>query len=65
MVSLYNIGDTVLLKGTVMRVEQIPDGRILYTLREYEVPLQETNIVGRIEKPWSLEQISMPERRSQ
>ena len=52
MISKYDIGDTVILTGTVEQVEQGPDGRIHYTLKEYRVPIKEETILARIEEPW-------------
>ena len=54
MISQYDIGDTVILVGTVKRIEQSPDGTVCYEMREYNVPVAEEMIAGRVEKPWKL-----------
>lgn len=54
MQSIYEIGDTVILSGTVVRIEQMPNGGIFYYLKEYDVPVGETSILGRLEAPWAL-----------
>lgn len=55
MISKYEIGDVVLLSGTITGVEQDSSGEITYRIREYTVPVGETAIVARIEEPWRLQ----------
>ena len=55
MISKYEIGDTILLKGTITSIEAISDDTILYKVREYNLPVSEDYIVARIEEPWKLE----------
>ena len=54
MISMYEIGDTVILRGTVKRIEVTQDGEIIYYMQEYQVPVGEETIVGRVEEPWKL-----------
>lgn len=54
MFSNYDIGDTVILSGTVERIEQIPTGEIVYTLKEYDRPIRESMIIGKVEPNWHL-----------
>ena len=54
MYTRYEIGDRGVLTGRVSSIEQTPNGRILYTLREYDVPIPEEQILGRLERPWDL-----------
>ena len=56
MISKFDIGDTVLLTGTVDKIEQYENGVICYILREYNVPVMETSILARVEKPWKVEE---------
>lgn len=57
MISKYDVGDTVILRGTVERIEQTQDETILYTMKEYRIPIPEEAIVGRVEAPWELKEI--------
>lgn len=54
MTSKYNIGETVLVVGTITAVEQLPCGMVLYRIRECDLPVMEDAIAGKIEKPWEL-----------
>lgn len=54
MISQYDIGDTVILCGTIQRIEQGPDGEIMYVLREYDRPICEESILGSLQEPWRL-----------
>lgn len=54
MFSKYEIGDTVILSGTVKRIEQAPTGEILYTVKEYDRPIYESTIIGKVEPNWHL-----------
>lgn len=53
MMTAYNIGDNILLKGTVIRIEVVND-HILYHVREYDRPIQEEDVVCRIASAWKL-----------
>ena len=52
MISKYEIGDTVILTGTVSRIEQSEAGYIKYILLEYDGPVMEQAILGKVEAPW-------------
>ena len=54
MQSKYEIGDTVILSGTVKRIEQMPNGDIFYYLKECDLPVREDSILGRLEVSWEL-----------
>ena len=59
MTSRYNIGDTVLFKAKVSRIEQLPSGRILYYVNGVEPPILEEDIFAKIEEPWELKKKEM------
>lgn len=59
MISKYDVGDRVILTGTVERIEQRQNGTVLYTLRGFETPLLETDIIGRVEESWVLTQAKL------
>ena len=50
----YEIGDTVLLSATVREIKQTHDGKILYKVRETDLPVEENSIIGKVEQPWNL-----------
>lgn len=54
MFSKYEIGDTVILKGTIREIKQTHDGTVLYRLGETETPVGENDIIGKVEAPWAL-----------
>ena len=54
VISQYDIGDTVILCGTIQRIEQGPDDEIRYILREYDRPIREETILGSLQEPWKL-----------
>lgn len=54
MISKYDVGDRVILTGTVERIEQRQNGTVLYTLRGCDASVPEADIVGRVEEPWVL-----------
>ena len=52
MISKYDIGDTVILTGTISRIEQSEAGNIKYILLEYDGTVMERAILGKVEEPW-------------
>lgn len=57
MISKYDIGDTIILTGTVSRIEQLQNGRIIYVLKEYDRPIEETSILGNLAENWMLQNL--------
>lgn len=57
MISKYDIGDTVILSGTVSRIEQEPNGSIIYVLKEYDRPVKESTILGNLAENWMLQNL--------
>ena len=54
MISKYDIGDTVILTGTVSRIVQTPTGKIMYILLEYDRPVMEATILARVADSWKI-----------
>ena len=54
MITKYDIGDTIVLTGTITSIEQGQSGDILYIVKEYDRPILEETILARIEAPWKL-----------
>ncbi len=48
MTTKYDVGDKLILIGTVKRIEQIKDGTVLYFIEECDNPVLEKNIVGKL-----------------
>ena len=55
MISAFDIGDTILLKGEIVKIEQIPDGKVLYYIREYDLPIKESSIIAKVQDNWHLQ----------
>ena len=54
MISQYDIGDKILLVGTVTRICQGPGGEILYMIQESETPIEEGAVFARVAPKWTV-----------
>ncbi len=54
MISKYDIGDKVILVGTISSISQTQNGTVAYKLKECEQSVTEENIIAKIEPPWDI-----------
>lgn len=54
MTSKYDIGDKILLVGTVTGIIQRPGGGILYQVRECQASIEEGMVFGKVAQDWEV-----------